>query len=84
MICALDTGVKVTAVVDDKSTLSSFVGVPVVSSFDAVAEGCDAILITDLQRAAELAEQANGRFGADRVLTPNLILPPPRVVDGGG
>src|SRR5277367_2834587 len=43
MICALDTGVKVTAVVDDKSTLSSFVGVPVVSSFDAVVESCDAI-----------------------------------------
>jgi DNA-binding MarR family transcriptional regulator len=83
MICALDTGVKVTAVVDDKSTLSSFVGVPVVSSFDAVVESCDAILITDLQRAAELTERANARFGADRVLTPNLLLPPPRVVNRG-
>src|SRR5271154_2032218 len=65
MICALDTGVKVTAVVDEKATLSSFVGVPVVSSFDAVAESCDAVLITDLQRAAELTERANARFGVE-------------------
>jgi DNA-binding MarR family transcriptional regulator len=83
MICAVDTGVKVTAVVDDKTTVSSFVGVPVVSSFDAVAESCDAVLITDLQRTAELTERANARFGADRVLVPNLLLPPPRVVNGG-
>src|ERR1700761_3593581 len=43
MICAFDTGVKVTAVVDAKSELSHFVGVPVVRSFEA-AENCDAIL----------------------------------------
>jgi DNA-binding MarR family transcriptional regulator len=84
MICALDTGVKVMVVIDDKSTLSSFIGVPVASSFDAVADGCDAILITDLQRTAELTELACARFELNRVLMPNLLLPPPRVVDGGG
>jgi DNA-binding MarR family transcriptional regulator len=83
MICGLDTGVKVAAIVDGKSTLSSFVGVPVVSSFDAIVGSCDAVLITDLQRTAELTEQARALFGADRVLTPKLILPPPRVPTGG-
>ena len=84
MICALDTGVKVTVVVDDKSTLASFIGVPVASSFDAIADGCEAVLITDLQRTAELTELARARFEPDRVLIPNLLLPPPRVVSGGG
>jgi len=83
MICALDTGVKVTAVVDEKSTLSHFVGVPVANSFAAIADDCDAILITDLQRTAELTGQASALFGAERVLTPKLILPPPRVPNGG-
>jgi DNA-binding MarR family transcriptional regulator len=82
MICALDTGVKVTAVVDAKSTLSHFVGVPVASSFEAIAGTCDAVLITDLQRAAELIEQASAVLGPDRVLTPKLLLPPPRVPNG--
>lgn len=84
MICALDTGVKVTAVVDDKSMLPSFFGVPVASSFHTIADACDAVLITDLQRTAELTELAGARFEPDRVLTPSLLLPPPRVMNGGG
>lgn len=79
MICALDTGVKVTAVVDDRSALLHFVGVPVVASFDAVAGTCDAVLVTDLQRTAELTALAGALFGPERVLTPKLILPPPRL-----
>jgi DNA-binding MarR family transcriptional regulator len=83
MICALDTGVKVTAVVDGKSTQSHFIGVPVAASFDAIADGCDAVMITDLQRTAELTEQASALLGPDRVLIPKLILPPPRFPNGG-
>jgi DNA-binding MarR family transcriptional regulator len=82
MICALDTGVKVTAVVDANSTLSQFIGVQVVQSFDAIVGSCDAVLITDLQRTAELTEQASALFGIERVLTPTLILPPPRIPTG--
>lgn len=83
MICALDTEVTITAVIDGKSTLSSFIGVPVTTSFDAV-DNCDAIFITDLQQAAELTEQASALFGAYRVLMPKLLLPSPRVRNGGG
>ena len=79
MICAFDTGVQVTAIVDGKSTLSHFVGVPVAASFEAVAGSCDAVLITDLQHASAIAEQASAYFGPERVLTPKLTLPPPRV-----
>lgn len=83
MICALNTGVKVTAVVDGRSTLSHFIGVPIAPSFAAIDGACDAILITDLQRAAELTEEANALFGPERVLTPKLVMPPPRLPDGG-
>jgi DNA-binding MarR family transcriptional regulator len=83
MICALDSGVEVAAVVDDKSGLSIFVGARVVPSFEDIAGSCDAVLITDLHRTADLAEQAIALFGAERVLTPKLILPPPRVTNGG-
>jgi DNA-binding MarR family transcriptional regulator len=82
MICALDTGVKVTAVVDAKSTLSSFIGVRVTAAFDSVMDECDAVMITDLQQIAELAEQATSLFGPERVLVPKLILPPPRFPNG--
>ena len=78
MICALDTGVKVVAVVDDRAAISTFIGVRVAPSFETIAGTCDAVLITDLQRAAELSERASVLFGPDRVLTPNLILPPRR------
>jgi len=84
MICALDTGVKVTAVVDDSSTLPRFIGIPVASSFAVVAKDCDAVLITDLQRTAELTERASAQFGSERILVPKLILPPPRLPNGSG
>jgi DNA-binding MarR family transcriptional regulator len=82
MICALDTGVKVAAVVDGQSTLSHFFGVPVARSFAAIAADCDAVLITDLQRTTELTEQASAFFGVERVLTPKLVLPRPRALNG--
>ena len=36
-------------------------------------------LRADLQRVTEFTEQASALFGADRVLTPKLVLPPPRL-----
>jgi len=82
MICALDTGVEVAGVVDDKSSLSHFIGVPVVPSFAAMANHCDAVLITDLHRTSELTEAAASLFSAEQILTPKLILPPPRMAQG--
>jgi DNA-binding MarR family transcriptional regulator len=79
MICALDTGVQVTAIVDPDATVKKFMGVPVANSFDAIAGKCDVVLITDLQRTDQLQEQACALFAPGRVLTPNLILPPRRV-----
>jgi DNA-binding MarR family transcriptional regulator len=82
MICALDSGVKVIAIVDDASQLTHFLGVPVVASFEAVVGTCDAVFITDLRRGAELTEKATRLLDADRVLIPKLSLPPPRFPNG--
>ena len=62
MICALDTGVEVTAIVDDASLLLHFVGLPVATSFEAIVGTCDAVLVTDPRRAAELTAQAITAF----------------------
>src|SRR5215471_621646 len=70
MICAPECGVKITAVVDHKSTQSQFVGVPVVPSFDAIDDTFDGVLVTDLLRARETFEAAVARIGAERVWAP--------------
>jgi DNA-binding MarR family transcriptional regulator len=81
MICAPECGVKITAVVDRHSTLTHFVGVPVVTSFDAIEGAFDAVLVTDLTTARETFEAAAARIGFDRVLVPKLLGVMPRVPD---
>jgi DNA-binding MarR family transcriptional regulator len=83
MICALEKNLNVTAIVDDTSQLPHFLGLPVATSFAEVVGLCDAVIVTDPRRAVELTEQACAFFTADRVLKPNLSLPPPRVPNGG-
>jgi DNA-binding MarR family transcriptional regulator len=72
-ICALESGVTIVAVVDSGWSQSRFVGFPVVSSFDAVTEPFDGVVITDLLAAPETVEAAVDRFGADRVLVPRML-----------
>ena len=83
MICALEKNLQVTAVVDDASPLPRFLGLPVAASFSEIVGLCDAVIVTDPRRAAELTEQACTVFASDRVFRPNLSLPPPRVPNGG-
>jgi DNA-binding MarR family transcriptional regulator len=72
-ICALESGTKVVAVVDAASDKPKFVGIPVFSSFDAVPEPFDAVVITALHDAAEMFADARRRFGAERVFVPPLL-----------
>jgi DNA-binding MarR family transcriptional regulator len=72
-ICALETGVEIVAVVDAKSATPQFLGLPVVASFDDVAGGFDAVIVTDLLTPQETFGSAVERFGADRILVPNLL-----------
>jgi predicted transcriptional regulator len=79
ILCALERGVKISAVVDAKSDVPNFVGVPVVPSFDAAGEAPDAVLITDLAAPFETFETAVERFGTQRVFAPALLGLRPRV-----
>jgi len=72
-ICALDTGITIAGVVDPESDLPRFVGVPVTKALDDVAGSVDAVLVTDSRTTRATAAAAVARFGADRVLIPQLL-----------
>jgi len=74
-ICAVETSVKICAVVDNQSGRTSFVGIPVVPSFDAIEEEVDGVVVTDLATTAETIAAALRRFDSDRVLVPSLLRP---------
>lgn len=77
-ICALDSGVDIVAVVDDQAGAATFVGVPVVTSFAAISEPFDAVVVTDLRKARDVFDAAVGHIGADRVLAPKMLGLRPR------
>jgi DNA-binding MarR family transcriptional regulator len=71
-ICAIETGIDIGAVVDPRSSLTLFVGIPVVARFDEAAR-CDGVIVTDTTTPQETYEQAVERFGRERVLAPPLL-----------
>jgi DNA-binding MarR family transcriptional regulator len=72
-ICALDSGVVIAAIVDARSDLARFAGVPVVKSLDAVGGAVDAAVVTSLKDARATAENAARQWGTERVLVPALL-----------
>lgn len=72
-LCALEQGIAIVAVIDAKSANDKFVGAPVVTSLAAVAGGCDAVLVTDLQATREFVAALAEEIGAERVLVPALL-----------
>ncbi len=73
VICAIDRGIEIVAVIDPASLSAKFVGVPVADSLEAVTRPFDAILIADLTNAQECWQRAKARFEGDRVLVPELL-----------
>jgi DNA-binding MarR family transcriptional regulator len=72
-ICALECGAEVVGVVDELSSQSKFVGVPVFASFDEVAASFDAVVIAALHNGDDVLRNAIERYGADRVYAPPLL-----------
>jgi DNA-binding MarR family transcriptional regulator len=73
VICALDLDITVAAVVDLQSKADRFVGVPVKKSFDSIDSSVDAVLLTGINAQREALAAAVKRYGAERVLVPNLL-----------
>ena len=72
-ICALESGVKIAAVVDADAKVARFIGIPVVTSFKALTEPCDAAMLTDLKNPAKAWASAIRHFDSERVLVPALL-----------
>lgn len=72
-LCAMEHGIEIVGVVQDGATQRQFIGLPVFANFDAVLNPFDAVLITDVTKSRETCDLAEARFGAERVLVPQLL-----------
>jgi hypothetical protein len=72
-LCAIEAGTQILAVVDADCKHASFVGVPVLPSFDMITGPFDGVVITDLTGAAGTFDRAVQRFGGDRVFAPDFL-----------
>jgi len=72
-ICALETGIKIAVIVDARSSLTTFAGLPVVPTYDAIEDAVRAIVVTELKAAQETYAAAVEQFGTDRVLVPSML-----------
>ncbi|BBZ96765.1 putative transcriptional regulator [Bradyrhizobium diazoefficiens] len=73
ILCAVETGVAIVAVVDPASEVTRFVGVNVCRSYDEVTEAFDAVIVTDVLHAGTCYEMAAAVHGNERVLAPRLL-----------
>jgi DNA-binding MarR family transcriptional regulator len=82
ILCAVEAGAAVVAIVDPRSEDNRFVGVDVFSSYSDVKDGFDAIIVTDVARAQASYNEAVEAMGRDLVLVPALLgLRPPKKED---
>jgi DNA-binding MarR family transcriptional regulator len=73
VICAVESGISIVAVVDRNAAAETFMGAPVVRGFETLAGTADAIVVTDLRTARETCAAAAAQFGRERVLSPSLL-----------
>jgi DNA-binding MarR family transcriptional regulator len=73
ILCAVEAGVAIVAVVDSHSDVAHFAGVDVCKSYGEVRDEFDAVIVTDLARVRESYDAAAVICGTDHVLTPALL-----------
>jgi DNA-binding MarR family transcriptional regulator len=73
ILCAVETGVTIVAVVEPQSEGARFVGVDLFKSFDEIKVEVDAVVVTDVVRAQASFDLAVEACGIDRVLAPALL-----------
>lgn len=76
-ICAIDSGVTIVAIVASDhvpgAPQASFLGAPLVESFDGLPANTEVIVVTDLNAPDDVRHAAMQRFSVDRVLVPALL-----------
>jgi DNA-binding MarR family transcriptional regulator len=83
ILCAVEAGVTIVAIIDEGSDDMQFIGVNVVKSYAEVAGKFDAVIVTDVITAQTTFAAALGVCDADHVLAPTLLGIPLSVMDGG-
>jgi len=78
ILCAVEAGVTVVAVVDPRSDDEHFVGVGVFKNYADVNATFDAVIVTDVTRAQTSFDAAVEACGVARVLAPALLGLRPR------
>ena len=73
VLCAIERGMTIAAMVTPGATGGTFVGVPLFHSLEQIPFAFDGVIVTDIKRAAEALRQAQAVVGNDRVLTPSLL-----------
>lgn len=73
IICALECGVEVVAVVDKKHSIGNFVGRSLVPTFADIDDTFDAVMLTDLAVNEAVYAEALARVGKDCVFIPGLL-----------
>jgi predicted transcriptional regulator len=81
-ICALESGIRVVAVVAPITAPRHLAGLPVVSGYDQVDGGFEGVLVTDLINTQAVLQDAVSRFGSERVVAPSLLGAYRRSVEG--
>ena len=84
ILCAVEAGVAIVAVVDPQSEDKRFVGVEVCKTYDEVRAEFDAVIVTDVAQAKASFDAAVEACGAERVLVPALLglRTPKRTTEG--
>jgi D-arabinose 1-dehydrogenase-like Zn-dependent alcohol dehydrogenase len=73
VLCAVEAGMRIVAVVDSRCEDERFVGVDVFKSYVDVKEEFDVVMVTDVTRAKPSFDAALVAVGAERVLVPALL-----------
>lgn len=73
ILCAVESGMAVVAIVDPNCEAQSFLGVEVCKSFSDVKGGFDGVVVTNLVDAKSSFEVAVAACGADHVFVPALL-----------
>jgi hypothetical protein len=72
-LCGMEHDIEIVGLIQTAAIKREFMGAPVFSDFETVTKSFDCVLITGVTDARELTEGAIVRFGADRVLVPEML-----------
>ena len=72
-LCAMEREIEIVGLVQDGAAKRHFMGMPVFADFDAVTKPFDCVLVTSVTNAHAINDAAIARFGAERVLVPELL-----------